>query len=332
MGGAGGILVLDSVREVVEALAGAPVADSSLTACDSGSVSLVQAGRDDIVEDDVQRGVQDSAGEQDLRVSRPPVACETVLDIRPSSTATGFPAHPLEWPQRRESEGHRPVRLALRDGDLGGFGGRGWLGHRHPDLEDAVLVGGRDVGLRGAVRQRQRALEAAVPQFVAREPFSSVLSSTRRCAAICSTLFGPRLREYLVQPMVAAGAELLVGVINEPVFGPLVAVGLGGTATDLVADRVHRLVPLTDADAEEMLVAFRAGALLFDPHRNPPLDRRAVVDTVVRIGRLADALPELAELDVNPLVIGPDGCVVVDARIRVAPAPTTDLMLRLLGC
>ena len=132
--------------------------------------------------------------------------------------------------------------------------------------------------------------------------------------------------------MAPAGAELLVGVTSEPVFGPLVAVGLGGTATDLIADRVHRLVPLSDADAEEMLVAFHAGARLFDPHRSPPVDRRAVVDTVVRIGRLADQLPEVAELDLNPVVVGADGCVVVDARIRVAPIASADPTLRALGC
>ena len=87
----------------------------------------------------------------------------------------------------------------------------------------------------------------------------------RRAAAELAALFGPRLRGYLVQPMAPAGPELLVGVTSEAVFGPLVAVGLGGTATDLAADRAHRLVPLSDADAEEMLGVFHAGARLFDP-------------------------------------------------------------------
>ena len=155
--------------------------------------------------------------------------------------------------------------------------------------------------------------------------------AVRRAAREFSARFGPRLRGYLVQPMAPAGTELLVGVTSEPVFGPLVAVGLGGTATDLIADRIHRLVPLTHADAEEMLVAFHAGALLFDPHRNPPVDRHPVVDTIVRIGHLADKLPEVAELDLNPLTVWADECLVVDARIRVTPAPTTDPTLRMLG-
>jgi acyl-CoA synthetase (NDP forming) len=153
----------------------------------------------------------------------------------------------------------------------------------------------------------------------------------RRAAAELSALFGSRLRGYLVQPMTPAGTELLVGVTSEPVFGPLVAVGLGGTATDLIADRVHRLVPLTRADAEEMLVSFHSGRLVFDPHRSPPVNRDAVVDAVVRVGRLADELPEITELDLNPLTVRADGCVVVDARIRVEPTPTTDPTLRALG-
>ena len=80
-----------------------------------------------------------------------------------------------------------------------------------------------------------------------------------------------------------------------------------------------------------MLTAFQAGARLFDPHRSPPLDRRAAGDTVVQIGRLADELPEVAELDLNPVAVGADGCVVVDARIRVAPVAPTDPSLRALG-
>jgi acyl-CoA synthetase (NDP forming) len=158
------------------------------------------------------------------------------------------------------------------------------------------------------------------------------VDDVRRAAAEVAALFGPRLRGYLVQPMVPAGPELLVGVTSEPVFGPLVAVGLGGTVTDLAADRAHWLVPLSDADAEEMLSAFHAGARLFVPGRSPALDRRAVVDVIVRVGGLAEQLPEVVELDLNPLVVGPDGCVVVDARIRVAPGSAADPALRMLGC
>jgi acyl-CoA synthetase (NDP forming)/GNAT superfamily N-acetyltransferase len=156
--------------------------------------------------------------------------------------------------------------------------------------------------------------------------------AVRRAATELAELFGSRLRGYLVQPMASAGPELLIGVTSEPVFGPLVAVGLGGTATDLVGDRVHRLVPLSDADADEMLTAFRAGARLFDAGRGATPERGAVVEAVVRVGRMAEQLPEVAELDLNPVVVGAAGCVVLDARIRVAPPVTTDPALRVLGC
>jgi acyl-CoA synthetase (NDP forming) len=155
------------------------------------------------------------------------------------------------------------------------------------------------------------------------------VDAVRRAGAELAARFGPRLRGFLVQPMVPSGPELLVGVTSEPVVGPLVAVGLGGTVTDLAADRAHRLVPLSDADAEEMLGGFHAGARLFDPGRSPALDRRAVVDVIVRVGRLAEQLPEIVELDLNPLVVGPDACVAVDARIRVAPVSAADPALRM---
>ena len=150
-------------------------------------------------------------------------------------------------------------------------------------------------------------------------------------AAELAVRFGARLRGLLVQPMAPAGPELLVGMTGDPVFGPLVTIGLGGTSTDLVADRAHRLVPLSGADAEEMIGEFRAGARLFDPGRRPALDRSRIRDVILRIGRLAERLPEVAELDLNPVIVGPDGAVVVDARIRVVPAAKGDPALRALA-
>jgi acyl-CoA synthetase (NDP forming) len=150
-------------------------------------------------------------------------------------------------------------------------------------------------------------------------------------AAELAERFGARLRGLLVQPLGPAGPELLVGVTGDPVFGPLVTIGLGGTSADLVADRAHRLVPLSDVDADEMIGEFRAGARLFGPGRRPASDRSRVREVLVRIGRLAETLPEVAELDLNPVIVGPDGLVVVDARIRVAPAVTGDPALRSLA-
>jgi acetate---CoA ligase (ADP-forming) len=129
---------------------------------------------------------------------------------------------------------------------------------------------------------------------------------------------------FVFQPLVRGGVELLVGAVEDPVFGPLVAVGPGGTMAELIGDAGFRLAPLTDVDADELVQGGKAGRLLAGFRGAPPADTDAVADLLLRISSLADDLDELAELDLNPVIAGPDGCVVVDARVRVAPpAPVT---------
>jgi acyl-CoA synthetase (NDP forming) len=124
---------------------------------------------------------------------------------------------------------------------------------------------------------------------------------------------------FVVQPLVRGGVELLVGAVEDPVFGPLVAVGPGGTMAELIGSAGFRLAPLTDVDAEELVHGGKAGRLLSGYRGAPPADTDAVADLLLRIGSLADDLPEVAELDLNPVIARPDGCIVVDARVRVAP-------------
>jgi acyl-CoA synthetase (NDP forming) len=130
---------------------------------------------------------------------------------------------------------------------------------------------------------------------------------------------GPPL---LVQPLVSGGVELLVGAVQDPVFGPLAALGPGGTLAELIGDAGFRLAPLTDVDAEELVTSGKVGVLVDGFRGAPPADRRAVADVVLRIGLLATDVPEVAEIDLNPVIAGPDGCVAVDARVRVAPTGT----------
>jgi acetyl coenzyme A synthetase (ADP forming)-like protein len=125
---------------------------------------------------------------------------------------------------------------------------------------------------------------------------------------------GPPL---IVQPLVRGGVELLVGAVEDPVFGPLVALGPGGTYAELIGDAGFRLAPVTDVDADELVRSGKVGKLIAGFRGNPPADAGAVIDVVLRIARLADDFPELAELDLNPVIASPDGCVVVAARIRV---------------
>jgi acyl-CoA synthetase (NDP forming) len=128
----------------------------------------------------------------------------------------------------------------------------------------------------------------------------------------------------LVQPMIGGGAELLAGVVQDPVFGPLVAFGPGGVFAELIGDAAFRLAPLSDVDADELVTTGKAGALIAGWRGAPASDRAALADVLLRLSRLGDDLPDVAELDLNPVIAGPDGCVAVDARVRVqAPAPVT---------
>ena len=125
----------------------------------------------------------------------------------------------------------------------------------------------------------------------------------------------------LVQEMVKGGHEVLIGVTEDPNFGPMVVYGLGGVYVELLQDVAFRLTPLTDVDAREIVREIK-GARLLDGYRGfPPGDVDAVVDTILRISALASAIPEITEMDLNPvMVLEPgSGVRVVDARIRVKP-------------
>ncbi|MFO7590483.1 MAG: GNAT family N-acetyltransferase [Acidimicrobiia bacterium] len=130
---------------------------------------------------------------------------------------------------------------------------------------------------------------------------------------------GTAMTGVLVQPMVGPGVEVIVGAVDDPSFGPVVMFGLGGTAVELFADRAFSIVPLTDLDAAELVRAPRSSALLRGHRGSQPVDLAALEDLVLRVSRLADNVPELAELDLNPVIARPDGVFVVDARARLEP-------------
>ena len=118
------------------------------------------------------------------------------------------------------------------------------------------------------------------------------------------------------------GIEALVGVVNDPTFGPLVVCGLGGVQAELLRDVSFRLPPVTDTDAAEMIDRLRLRTLLDGYRAAPAGDRPALIELLQRVSALVEALPELYELDLNPVKILPpgEGLTVVDARIRLGPA------------
>ena len=126
----------------------------------------------------------------------------------------------------------------------------------------------------------------------------------------------------VVQPLVPGGAELLAGVVQDPVFGPLVAFGPGGVFAELIGEAAFRIVPLTDLDAEELVTEGKAGRLVAGFRGAPAASVPALTDLVHRLARLGEDLPAVAELDLNPVIALPDRCVAVDARIRIRrPTP-----------
>jgi acyl-CoA synthetase (NDP forming) len=142
--------------------------------------------------------------------------------------------------------------------------------------------------------------------------------------------FGDRLAGVVVQEMAAVGVELLAGVDNDAVFGPLVAFGIGGTVTDLAADRAYRLAPLTGADADELVRSTRAARLLAGYRGRPGGDVAMVREVLCRLALLAAEQTSVAEAEINPLIAAPDGVTAADFRIRVEPRTATDPYLRRL--
>ena len=125
----------------------------------------------------------------------------------------------------------------------------------------------------------------------------------------------------LVQPMIPGGVELMIGVTQDPLFGPLIAFGLGGVHVEILKDVCFRVTPITARDAGEMVRSIRGYRLLQGYRGHAAADIAAVEDVLLRIARLVEEVPEISELDLNPVFALPpgQGCLVIDTRIRVAP-------------
>ncbi|MEN8041195.1 MAG: acetate--CoA ligase family protein, partial [Actinomycetota bacterium] len=125
----------------------------------------------------------------------------------------------------------------------------------------------------------------------------------------------------LVQEFVSGGHEVLIGMVEDPTFGPLIVFGLGGVFVELIGDVAFRIHPLTDLDAAEMIKEVKSGKLLEGYRGGEPGDIDAVVDTLLRVSALVEDLPEIFEMDLNPVKVGTPGAGVriVDARIKVRP-------------
>ncbi|MGH9094514.1 MAG: acetate--CoA ligase family protein, partial [Acidimicrobiales bacterium] len=134
-----------------------------------------------------------------------------------------------------------------------------------------------------------------------------------------------------VQAMAGAGSAATVGITQDPLFGPLVTLGISAGLGDGPRGRAGRIAPLTDRDAAE-LAAEALGRARLDGSPWTDAERTAIEDVLLRAGRLAEDLPELAELDINPLIVTPAQTAAGGFRARVAPwAPRPELALRHLN-
>src|SRR6185295_18974307 len=127
-----------------------------------------------------------------------------------------------------------------------------------------------------------------------------------------------RVDGFAVQPMVAPGKELLLGGVRDDQFGPLVMVGFGGIYVQVLSDTTARLAPVSSAEAMVMLDELKMAPLLRGARGEPPVDRDALAALVGRFSQPLVDLPELAEIEINPLTVGPSGAVAVDARARLS--------------
>ncbi|MEO6773417.1 MAG: GNAT family N-acetyltransferase [Kofleriaceae bacterium] len=132
---------------------------------------------------------------------------------------------------------------------------------------------------------------------------------------------GSTLEGFLVQRQIRRGVEAFVGVTTDPSLGPLLVAGIGGIAVELYKDVAFRVTPVTDVDAAEMTDQLRGRPLLDGFRGAPPADREALLDVLMRVSALVEIVPELAELDMNPVVVleRGAGAVTVDVRMRLAP-------------
>src|SRR4030095_1348545 len=131
------------------------------------------------------------------------------------------------------------------------------------------------------------------------------------------TRLGDAMSGVIVQRMVGAGVEMLVGATFDPTFGPVIACGTGGTLVELFSDVVLRLHPLTDSDAAEMINELRGAPLLRGYRGAAVADEQALRDVLLRVSALVDACPDILELDINPLNVLHTAARAIDARIRV---------------
>ncbi len=164
-----------------------------------------------------------------------------------------------------------------------------------PDILHKTDVGGVALGLADAPAVRRA--------------FTDVQTGARAASPQAA------LRGALVAKMAAPGPEVIIGMTRDPQFGPAIMFGLGGIFVEVYKDVAFRLPPLTEADAREMIGEIKGLPILTGFRGRPPCDLEAIIRCILSVSRLIETRPDLEELDLNPILAYPTGCMVVDAKV-----------------
>ena len=204
---------------------------------------------------------------------------------------------------------------------LGAFGlpqAPGTIAHSADDAAALAHVVGFPVAAKLAARRVPHKTDAGVvilnlsSDEQVRSAYTDIVARAKALTA------DDEIEGVLIQPMIS-GVETMIGVTDDPLFGPLVAFGLGGIHVEILGDVSFRVAPLTDRDADELLHGIRGLPLLKGYRGHAPADLDALREVLLRVSRLASEVPEISELDLNPVMALPPGhgCRIVDARIKV---------------
>lgn len=235
------------------------------------------------------------------------------------SLGTGFPSYGFE-PRRAAAGAARPIVLAERDA-LAALRALGI-----PVVASAPIERGNPAAILEAARRAAVdlgwpvAVKADAPGLAHKSDRGGVVLDVADDGALGRAIDQvlaavPEARGVLVEPMAPAGVELIVGARRDPQFGPLVLVGLGGILAEALDDVAIRLAPVTPDEALAMLAELRGTAILDGPRGRPATNRQAVAELIVALGGAIVANPAWLEVDLNPVIAGPDAAVAVDALV-----------------
>jgi len=168
-----------------------------------------------------------------------------------------------------------------------------------PEILHKTDVGGVKVGLRS-------------PKEV-REGFLEIITRVRRLFPDAS------IQGVMIQEMITGGKEVILGMSRDRQFGPLLMFGLGGIYVEVLKDVTFRVAPITAREAEEMIREIRSFPLLLGVRGEKPADLPALIESLQRLSQLATELPEVLEMDINPLIVRPagEGAVAIDVRMSL---------------